>query len=104
MDGLKKALKLLLKKVEEMIDNNECDHLTDSDIETVSQLLLQPKAIGREEAAKYLGVSLNEFHKLRNEGIIKEPRKLSGFKELYYYTSDLKKSRAIINCKDGSIG
>ena len=47
--------------------------------------------MGREEAAKFLGVSLNKFHELRDAGLIPEPRKRKGFKEKEYYLSDLTK-------------
>lgn len=103
MGGLNNVLKGLVNKIQEMVDNDECEHLREEDINIISTLISGPKTMGREDAAKYLGVNLNEFHKLRNNGIIELPRKVIGFKELHYYTSDLKKSKNIIDLNRGNI-
>ena len=86
------ALRVLLAKAISMIDDGKCPTLSQEELETISNILNPPVAMGRETAAKFLGVSLNEFHKLIHEGIISPPRKVAEFKELHYYASDLKKS------------
>lgn len=83
------ALKKLLEKAIEMIDDGEFDDITCEDLEQISIIIHNPQTMGREEAAKYLGISLNKFHELRDQGLIPEPRKRKGFKEKEYYLSDL---------------
>jgi len=97
MACLKNILKILVDKVQEMIDNDECEHITEEDLDIISTLISGPKTMGRECAAEYLGISLNEFHQYRRDGVITEPRKVVGFKELHYYTCDLNKSKKIID-------
>ena len=82
-------LKKLLQKALEMEANGEFDEIPLEEIEKLSILIHVPETMGREEAAKYLGISLNKFHELRDQHIIPEPRKRKGFKEKAYYTSDL---------------
>lgn len=84
-------LKELLQKVIVMIDNDEFE-LNATDLELISCLIHRPMTMGREDAAKYMGVSLNRFHELKDMGIIAEPRKRKGFKEKEYYLCDLQKA------------
>lgn len=79
-----------------MIDNGEFEDLTNEELEQISILIHRPEVLGREEAAKFLGISLNRFHELRNLGVIPPPRKRKGFKEMAYYMSDLRKCLKII--------
>lgn len=53
-----------------MINNNEFEDFSRKDLEDFSIIIHRPKTLGREEAAKFLGVSLNKFHELRDKGII----------------------------------
>ena len=86
-------LRKLAFEVIRMIDAGEFNtDITDSEIELISAIIHRPLTVGREEAAKYIGVSLSRFHELKDFGIIAEPRKVRGFKEKAYYVSDLKKS------------
>ena len=82
--------KLILKALE-MFRDGECDHITSEEIELISNIINKPKTLGREAAAKHLGICLNRFHELINEGVIPKPRKVQGFKEKQYYLSDLDK-------------
>ena len=84
-------LRRLLLKVLEMIDDGECDGITAEELTMLTEIIHRPVSVGREDAAKYLGLSLNRFHELRDQGVIPEPRKVKGQKEKLYYTSDLKK-------------
>lgn len=43
-----------------MIDNGEFVELSEEDLENISIIIHQPITIGREDAAKFLGVSLNK--------------------------------------------
>jgi len=88
MRNLNKIISIVLK----MIENNECEDLTNEELEQISILIHRPTTMGREDAAKFMGVSLNKFHELKDMGIISEPRKRKGFKEKEYYLSDLKKA------------
>lgn len=92
MDSLRTVLKKLLSNSNDMIDNGDCDGLTNDQLEKISMVINLPQTMGREDAAKFLGVSLNKLHGLIHEGIVSPPRKVVGFKELHYYRSDLKKS------------
>ena len=83
------ALRKLLLTAIEMIDNGDCPKVTDDDIILITNMMHPPKTHGRESAAKYIGVSLTEFHRLRREHLIPEPRSVVGLKELQYYTIDL---------------
>lgn len=89
------TLKELIIQVLEMIDNNEFEELNDTDLELISTIIHRPMTVGREDAAKYMGVSLCRFHELKDMGIIAEPRKRKGFKEKEYYVSDLQKALEI---------
>ena len=86
-------LRKLALEVIRMIDEGEFNtDITDSELELISAIIHRPLTVGREEAAKYIGVSLSRFHELKDFGIIAEPRKVRGFKEKAYYVSDLKKA------------
>jgi len=85
METLKKLLQIAI----ELIDKNEFIKLNNKDLEQLSILIHNPTTMSREEAAKFLGISLNKFHEYRTLGIIPEPRKRKGFKEKEYYLSDL---------------
>ena len=87
-----KRLRTLVVEVLKMIDNNEFEDISNDELEMISILIHRPITMGREEAAKYMGVSLNKFHDLKDYGIIPEPRKVKGFKEKAYYVSDLNKA------------
>ena len=87
------VLKKLLLKALEMVEAGDCDHISPDDVEKLSILIHPVETVGREHAAKFLGVSLNRFHELRDEGIIKPPRVVAGLKEKQYYMSDLKKAK-----------
>lgn len=82
-----------------MIDDDEFKDLSNKDLENISAIIHSPKTMGREDAAKYLGISLNKLHELKDLGIISEPRKVKGFKEKHYYTSDLDKSLEILKLR-----
>ena len=88
-----------MRKAIQMIDDGECEHITPGELEILSNILNLPDTMGREDSAKFLGLSLNRFHELIHEGTILPPRKVVGFKELHYYRSDLKKALEIINLK-----
>ena len=91
MSNLNKLITSLLK----MLESNECEDLSDDELEQISILIHRPTTMGREDAAKFMGVSLCRFHELKDMGIIPEPRKRRGFKEKEYYTSDLQKALII---------
>ena len=78
-----------------MLKNNECEDLSDDELEQISILIHRPTTMGREDAAKFIGVSLCRFHELRDIGIIPEPRKIKGQKEKLYYASGLSKALKI---------
>ena len=87
------SLKLLLAKAIEMIDRGECANMSQQDLDTLSSIIHQPRSMGRESSAEFLGVSLNKFHELRNSGIVRDPRKVKGMKEKQYYLADLKEAK-----------
>lgn len=87
------VIKLLIAKLTEMAENGDCDHISPEEFEIISSIIHAPRSMGRESAAKYLGVSLNRLHELRDEGIVLPPRKRVGFKELEYFVIDLKKAK-----------
>ena len=91
MSNLNKLITSLLK----MLESNECEDLSDEELEKISILIHRPATMGREDAAKFMGVSLCRFHELKDLGIIPDPRKRKGFKEKEYYTSDLQKALII---------
>ena len=91
------SLRLLLKNALDLVDRGECDHISVSELEIIANIVHQPVSVGREDAAKYLGVSLNRFHELRNNGTVKEPKKVKGKKELAYSMVDLKEAKKRID-------
>ena len=60
MAALKEIIKQLIHEVEQMVDNDECD-LNPDQIEEIALIVHEPKFYGREEAAKFLGVSLERI-------------------------------------------
>ena len=84
-------LRKLLLKALEMLDAGECDHITPEELAMLAEIIHRPVSVGREDAARFLGISLNKFHELRDSGDIPAPRKVKGQKEKLYYMSDLKK-------------
>lgn len=88
-------LNTLLHQILKMLENNECEDLSDEELEQISILIHRPTTMGREDAAKFMGISLCRFHELRDLGIIPSPRKVKGQKEKLYYTSDLSKALKI---------
>lgn len=94
--------KILLKAIE-MNDNGEFDDIPEEEVKLIAEIIHEPKTVGREEAAKFLGVSLNHFHCLRDQGLIPNPRKRKGFKEKEYYISDLKESLTKLQMQSSKI-
>jgi hypothetical protein len=85
MDGLE----FLLTEALDLCRKGKCKYITSTELIMLTEIIHKPETMGREDAAKYLGISLNKFHELRTAGLIAEPRKRKGFKEKEYYTSDL---------------
>ena len=79
-----------MQEIINQIDEEEFEELTLEELEQISTLIHRPETMGREAAARFLGLSLNRFHELRDLGEIPEPRKRKGFKEKEYYSSDLR--------------
>jgi len=96
MEALRIFLKKLLGEIDKMIDKGECDDFSQEDLELLSALLHPPTTMGRDAAAKFLGLSLNKFHEYRDLRLIPAPRPRKGFKEKEYYTSDLRKAKGNI--------
>jgi len=90
MAALKEIIRRLIKEVECMVENDECD-LTPDQIEEIALIVHEPHFVGRECAAEFLGVSLNRFYELRDAGIIPMPRKVRGQKEKLYSMYELRK-------------
>lgn len=86
------SLEILLVEALRLCRDGKCNNITPEELLMLSEMINKPETVGREDAAKYLGVSLNKFHRLRESGIIQEPRKRKGFKEKEYYLLDLHKS------------
>lgn len=87
-----KRLRNLVVEILKMIDNDEFEDISNEELELISIIIHRPITMGREDAAKFMGVSLCRFHELKDMGIIAEPRKRKGFKEKEYYLSDLQKA------------
>ena len=96
--NVRDRLKSLLQVLSNMIDSGQCDNCTDANIEEIISMI-EPKTMGRESAAKFLGISLNRFHELRDLGVIPEPRCRKGFKEKEYRIDDLTKVKDKIQRK-----
>lgn len=93
-------LKTILEELLVMIDNGDFEDLTIEDFEKISTLIHRPETLGREEAAKFLGVSMSKFYELRDKGIIPQPRKVKGLKEKVYHMCDLCKALKIIQLEN----
>lgn len=90
-----KRLRNLVVEILKMIDDGEFEDVTNEELELISIIIHRPITMGREDAAKFMGVSLCRFHELKDLGIVAEPRKRKGFKEKEYYLSDLQKALKI---------
>ena len=91
MITLKQLAQKMVKELECLIDNDELD-LNPDQLEEIALIIHEPKFLGREEAAKFLGVSLNKFHELRDQGIVPLPMKTKGQKEKLYSVYELRKT------------
>lgn len=78
------ALRQLLEKAIEMLDDGDCDHITSEELEMLSAIINKPKCLNLTEAYRYLGISRTRFYELREAGIIKEPTCRAGSKEKMY--------------------
>jgi len=94
------SLETLLTQALILCKEGKCDHITEEELNILSGIIHKPDTLCREEAAKYLGISLAKFYKYRELGIILPPKKRKGFKELEYLISDLNKSLAIIQLQE----
>ena len=92
--------KKILEEIIKQINDEDFEELTSNDLEQISAIIHRPETVGREAAAKFLGLSLNKFHELRDAGEIPEPRKRKGFKEKEYYMSDLRECKERLNLKN----
>lgn len=97
------SLEIILTHALNLCREGKCDHITEEELIILSEIIHKPETMGREDAAKYLGLSLNKFHEFRDAGIIPEPRKRKGFKEKEYYTSDLRNALGIIKLQEFKI-
>ena len=91
------ALRLLLKKALEMLDNGECDHITPQELEILSGIVNKLRCLNLTEAYKYLGVSRTRFYELRDMGIVKEPTCRAGSKEKMYSVKMLDEAKKKIS-------
>lgn len=83
-------LKKILQDIIDQINDEQFEPLEIEELEEISALIHRPESVGREYAARFLGISLSRFHELRDLGEIPEPKKRKGFKEKEYYMTDLK--------------
>ena len=90
------SLESILLEALDLCRKGECNYITPEELDILNNMIHKPETVSREDAAKYLGISLSKFHKLKDIGIILEPKKRRGFKEKEYYLSDLHKSLEII--------
>lgn len=89
-----KVIRNLLLKVLDDIDNDN-SNLSEEECEKIIEHLLQltdkNKKLSKYQACKYLGISRATFDNYVREGKLPAGRKQQGFKELFYYESDLRK-------------
>ena len=83
-----KTLADLLRKTADAIDHGTCILTNAQASMIIDELMNRP--MSKEQASIYLGMSRSSFDKAVREGMIPRGRKVAGFKELLWFTGDLK--------------
>ena len=78
----------LLRKTADAIDQGTC-LLTNAQASMIIDELTN-RPMSKEQASIYLGMGRSSFDKAVREGIIPRGRKVAGFKELLWFSRDLK--------------
>lgn len=78
----------LLRRTADAIDQGTCTLTNAQASMIIDELLNRP--MSKEQASIYLGIGRSSFDKAIREGIIPRGRKVAGFKELLWFTKDLK--------------
>jgi hypothetical protein len=78
----------MLRKTADMVESGSCV-LTDAQASLIiDQLANRP--LSKEQASIFLGMSRSNFDRLVREGKLPKGRKVAGFKELFWFSSELK--------------
>lgn len=86
---LKKFLVKELEEVIEKIEEDSCD-ITPEEMEELLEAIAKIP-MSREQASKFMGMSLSSFDKHIASGDIPQGQKRTGFKEKVWYKCDLEK-------------
>lgn len=92
MTILLKALKTLLQKCIDDIDNGNCNPTDDEAVEMIDALKKYTRKdmpMSKYQCCEYLNISRTTFNNLVNEGKLPEGQKVQGFKEKFWYKKDL---------------
>lgn len=96
-------IKMIKKLLQDIIDNIDSgnSNLDEKEIEEIVEYLTfisnRQEKLSVYQACKYLDISRATFDNWVREGKLPKGRKQQGFKELFYYKSDLEKYR--VNAK-----
>lgn len=78
----------LLRKTADAIDQGTCILTNAQASMIIDELVNRP--LSKEQASIYLGMGRSSFDKAVRDGIIPRGRKVAGFKELLWFSRDLK--------------
>ena len=81
------ALKQLIEEIKE--DKFDCSESAASQVTDLLNSLRNDERFSKSQACEYLGISRSTFDCYVKRGNIPKGRKQQGFKELYWYKSDL---------------
>ena len=99
IDLLKRTLLSVVDNIDtgnSNIDDNQCEEL----IKLINQVSLVNNKFSKYQSYNYLGLSRATFDRYIKDGIIPDGRKESGFKEKFWYKSDLDEAKIkILNLK-----
>ena len=83
-ETLLKTVAAACDKIREMSSSRKCDHTTDNDIQTGTQLANPAKYYTGEEAVSYLNVTSKRFYEYRKAKLVPDPVKIKGFPKPLY--------------------
>ena len=84
---------LIIKELEDLLDKIKSDscELTEEDSMDILSIIAK-ESLSKDQACGFLNLSRSRFDELIREGKIPKGKKKRGFKELFWYKSDLIKA------------
>lgn len=79
----------LLREAADNLDSGSCVVTKEQASMLIDEIANRP--LSKEQACRFLGMSRSNFDRLVREGTLPAGRKVAGFKELIWFTKDLRR-------------